>query len=461
MRVVCIEPRNPRTHVFSAFRLPRLAMPLLGTILRNRGHEVRVFLEEWGEVDWRAVREADLVLISTITPTAERAYALADRIRREWHKPVVLGGPHATFLPDEALEHADFVIRGEGEKTVVELVEVLSDGGGFETVPGLSFRRGEERVHNPPRQGFVDLDELPVPDFRLVPGVSPERMRIYPTMTSRGCPYGCVFCSVIAMFGRKYRYRSTELVLEEISGIQPGQHVFFYDDNFAAHPERTKELLEGMIRQNFRGVWSSQVRIDVYRDREMLDLMKRSRCFVVYIGLESVNPETLKAFRKGITFQEIEEGVRAFHRYGIRVHGMFVIGADTDTEETIRATLDFARKVHLDSAQFLVLTPIPGSKLFRQFEEAGRIFDRRWDLYDGHHVVFHPRNLSPLRLMELSYELHRRFYSLSEALRRLLRGDRFGAYIAFMGRKFVRRWRKENEEEFAYLSSLTAASAAS
>ncbi len=433
-------------------------MPLLGTILRDRGHQVTVFLEEWGPVDEGTVREADLVLISTITPTVPRAYALADRIRKVYGKPVVLGGPHVTFLPDEALEHADFVVRGEGEKTVVELVEALADGGGFEGIAGLSFWRKDEKIHNPPRREFTDLDELPVPDFALIPGVSPEKLRIYPTMTSRGCPYGCIFCSVIAMFGRKYRYRSTELILEEISKIQAGQHVFFYDDNFTANPERTKELLEGIIRQGFPGVWSSQVRIDIYRDREMLELMKRSRCAVVYIGLESVNPETLKAFRKGITFQEIEEGVRTFHRYGIRVHGMFVLGADTDTEETIRATLDFARKVRLDSAQFLILTPILGSKMFRQFEEAGRIFEYRWDFYDGHHIVFTPERLSPLRLQELSYELHRRFYSLREALRFLLKGDLYGAYLRYLGRRFVKRWWQENRDYFDYLSSLSTAS---
>ncbi|OAQ19907.1 B12-binding domain-containing radical SAM protein [Thermosulfurimonas dismutans] len=455
MKIVCIEPQNPRTHVFSAFKLPRLAMPILGTILRDRGHEVTVFLEEWGEIDEGAIREADLVLISTITPTAPRAYALSDRIRGAYGKKVVLGGPHVTFMPDEAMEHADFVVRGEGERTVVELVEALSEGGPFDHIPGLSFRANGEGVHNPPREEFVDLNELPVPDFSLVPGVSPERLKIYPTMTSRGCPYGCVFCSVIAMFGRKYRYRSTELILEELVGIERGQHVFFYDDNFAANRNRTKELLEGMIHNGFKGEWSSQVRIDIYKDKELLKLMKKSKCYIVYIGLESVNPETLKAFRKGITYQEIEEGIRTLHAYGIRVHGMFVLGADTDTEETIWATLEFARAVRLDSAQFLILTPIPGSKLFENYRKAGRIFDSRWDLYDGHHVVFHPERVSVKRLQELSYLLHQKFYSLKEAFRSLSKGDLHGAYIRYLGRRFVRRWREENRDYFAYLSSLT------
>ncbi len=456
MKIVGVEPRNPKVHVFSAFRLPRLALPLLGTLLRDQGHQVKLFLEEWHPLDETALAEADLVLISTITPTASRAYALADRIRRHYRKPVVLGGPHVSFLPDEALEHADFVVRGEGEKTVAELVRALEEGGGAEEIAGLSFWRDGEKVHNPLRSDFTNLDELPIPDFSLVAGVRPERLRIYPTMTSRGCPYGCVFCSVIAMFGRRYRFRAKELVLEEMAAIQPGQLVFFYDDNFAANVDRTKELLEGLIRQGFKGEWSSQVRIDIYRDRELLELMKRSGCFVLYIGLESVNPETLKAFRKGITFQEIEEGVRTLHRYGIRVHGMFVIGADTDTEETIWATLKFAQKVRLDSAQFLILTPVPGSKMFRQMEKEGRIFERRWEFYDGHHIVFYPQGLSPMRLQELSYELHRRFYSWPQALKALAQGQGYSAYLRYMGRRFVKKWRQENRSYFELLSSLKA-----
>ncbi len=455
MNIVGIEPRNTRTHVFSAFRLPRLALPLLGTMLRDRGHRVTVFLEEWGEVDESVVREADLVLISTITPTAPRAYALAERIRRTYGKPVVLGGPHVTFCPDEALEYADFVVRGEGEFTVLDLVEALSNGGGWEKIAGLSYRRGEEKIHNPAREGFVELDDLPVPDFSLVPGVSAEKLRIYPIMTSRGCPYGCIFCSVIAMFGRRYRYRSSELILEELSRIQAGQHVFFYDDNFAANRKRTKELLESLVRRGFRGGWSAQVRIDIYKDPELLELMRRSGCFVVYIGLESVNPETLKAFRKGITYQEIEEGIRTLHRYGIRVHGMFVLGADTDTEETIQATLEFARRVGLDSAQFLILTPVPGTRLFEDYQKAGRIFETSWDLYDGHHVVFRPAQLSARRLQELSYLLHCRFYSLREALRFLLRGDLYGAYLRYLGRGFVKRWWRENREFFRRLEAMS------
>ncbi len=456
MKIVAIEPKNVRTHVFSAFKLPRLAMPLLGTILRDRGHEVKVFLEELCPIDEQAVKEADLVLISTITSTALRAYEMADRFREQYGKKVVMGGVHVSFVPDEAISHCDFVIRGEGDETIVQLVEAIEAGGPYDHIPGLTWRRNGEVVHNPPSKKVTDLNKLPIPDFSLIPGVNPKKMRIYPMMTSRGCPHACVFCSVAPMFGRRYRFRAKELLLEELSRIEKGQHVFFYDDNFTAHRPRTKELLEGMIRQGFKGTWSAQVRIDIYKDKELLELMKKSNCFLVYVGIESINPETLKTYKKGLTYQEILEGVKVLHKYGIRIHGMFVIGADTDTPETIQATLDFAREVRLDSAQFLVLTPIPGSVLYENWLKEGRVFSTQWDLYDGHHVVFHPKNLSLTQLQREGFRLHREFYSLREAVKFLLRGDLWGAYIRYMGRKYVRHWIRENEDYFEKLQQIEA-----
>ena len=454
MKIVAIEPKNVRIHVFSAFKLPRLAMPLLGTILRNEGHEVKVFLEELCPIDEEAVKEADLVLISTITSTALRAYKLADRYRQEFGKKVVMGGVHVSFVPDEAIAHCDFVIRGEGDETIVELVKAIEAGGPFDHIPGLTWRNNGEVVHNPPAKSVVNLDNLPIPDFTLIPGVRPEKMRIYPMMTSRGCPHACVFCSVAPMFGRHYRFRAKELLLEELARIPKGQHVFFYDDNFTAHRRRTKELLEGMVRQGFKGTWSAQVRIDIYKDKELLELMKKSNCFLVYVGIESINPETLKSYKKGLTYQEILEGVQVLHKYGIRIHGMFVIGADTDTPESIQATLDFAKDVRLDSVQFLVLTPIPGSVLYENWHEEGRVFSTQWDLYDGHHVVFHPRNLTLTQLQKEEFRLHREFYSLREAAKFLMRGDLWGAYIRYIGRKYVRQWIKENEDYFEKLQEL-------
>jgi len=221
---------------------------------------------------------------------------------------------------------------------------------------------------------------------------------------------------------------------------------FFYDDNFAANIERAKVLLEKMIKMKFRGTWSTQVRIDVYKDKELLELMKRSNCSMLYIGFESINPETLKFYKKGITPEQIKEGIEVIHKYNIKVHGMFVIGADTDTRESIFATLDFSKKMKIDSVQFLILTPVPGSRLFQEFLKDGRIFTTNWDYYDGHHVVFYPQNMSPLELQKLAFKLFEGFYSYKTALKYLLKFDWMHATIHFLGAKLTKKGKKERKD---------------
>ncbi len=455
MKIAAIEPKTNRSHVFSAFKMPRLAMPLLGTILKAKGHDVVVFPEELTPIDESAVKEADLIMISTITPTAPRAYNLADHFRR-MGKIVIMGGAHPSLLPEEALEHTDFVLRGEGDESIVELVEAIEKDGPYENIKGLSYKDNGKIIHNPNRDSAVNLDDLPIPNFTLIPNLKPEKLRIYPIMTSRGCPHNCVFCSVTLLFGRKYRFRSKELILEELKMLRKKQHVFFYDDNFAANRKRTKDLLDGMMKIGFKGSWSAQVRIDIYKDKELMELMKKSGCSLVYVGIESVNPETLKSYKKGITLKQIVEGVEVFHKYGIRVHGMFVIGADTDSFETIQATLDFAKKIRLDSVQFLILTPIPGSKLFSDWCKENRIFSTQWDLYDGHHVVYYPAMVNVESLQNETIRLHKEFYSIKEAIKSLLRGNVFSAYLRVIGKHIIKKWPSENRDYFNLLHQLVS-----
>lgn len=453
MKIVGIEPKNFKTHVFSAFKLPRLAMPLLGTLLKSKGYKVKIFLEEWGSIKEDTIKNADIIMISTITATAKRAYELAKTYKTKYKKIIIMGGPHVSFLPEEALSYADFVIRGEGEKNLLKLIEYLEEGKeDFSSIPNLSYKKEGKIYHNPLDKNYVDLDTLPIPDYTLVEGFNLNKLKIYPLSTSRGCPYNCIFCSVVSMFGRKYRFRNKDLVLEELKSIKKGQHVFFYDDNFLANKERSKILLEEMIKKNFQGTWSAQVRIDVYKDKELLQLMKRSGCLYLYVGLESINSETLQVYKKGITPFQIKEGIETIHQYHIKLHGMFVIGADTDTEESILETLDFSKRVKLDSVQFLILTPIPGTILFKKFIEEKRIITTDWDLYDGHHVVFKPKKLSPWKLQKLSFKLFKDFYSYKSALKYLLKGNWDSAVIHFLGKKLSKKAEKERKNFIKTLS---------
>jgi len=292
-------------------------------MLKQRGIDVTIYCQDFQEIDYTDVMRADLVGISTTTSTAPEGYRIAQRVK-EAGIPVVMGGSHVSFLPEESLQYADFCVRGEGEYTMLELIDAIESGSGYGSIAGLSYRIGDEIRHNPPRELVQDLDALPFPDLSLIKGH--EKISLTPIATSRGCPFNCNFCSVIKMFGRGYRQRSVDSVIEELRYLRPDT-VFFYDDNFAGNRDRAKQLLERMLSEGLTPYWTAQVRVDIARDRELLALMKRSNCYILYIGLESVNPATLREFNKRQSVEEIVEAVRIIHEHGIMIHGMFVFGA--------------------------------------------------------------------------------------------------------------------------------------
>jgi radical SAM superfamily enzyme YgiQ (UPF0313 family) len=413
-RAVFIEPRASSPHIFSAYTIPRLGSVLLATILKERGWDVKVYLEEAADVDFTDVLKADFVGISTITPTAPRAYVLAEEIQA-LGVPVVLGGPHVTFLPEEGLGSADMVVRGEGEQAVVALAEHFEGKRDLDTIPGLSWRRRDEIVHNPQPEDMVNLDTLPFPDLSLVRGLDSMGMagrRIVPMQTTRGCPFDCNFCSVTQMFGRRLRKRSVTSVLDELEKYDDGAtHIFFYDDNFTADRRHALAIAEGIIERGLSLVWSAQVRSDISRDPELLEVMGRAGCITVFIGFESVNPEALAEINKTQSPEEMGAAVLAVRNAGIDVHGMFMFGLDSDNHSSLKETVRFARQMSISTAQFLLLTPIPGTKMYEQLQRDDRLLFDDWSLYDGHHVVHKPRHLTPRALQRFQLRAHSRFYS--------------------------------------------------
>lgn len=428
MKIVLIEQAPDGVHVFTDICMPRGVL-VLGSILKLANYEVEIYCESLGAFDLKeAVKSADIVGISVITPTAKKGYELANACKG-LGKKVVMGGPHVTALPDEAMQYADFVLCGEADKSIVPFMQAFEKGDplqgadprqGFENVPGLSFRKDGKVVHNGRTAFVMDLDSLPYIDFSLIKG-NTKQISVTPIMTSRGCPYNCTFCSVTGMFGHKYRFTCMDRTLNFIrnhralakeGGIKDNlDWVFFYDDNFTADKKRVKALCKEMVATGLTPNWAGQFHIDIAKDPELLALMKQSNCFIGCIGLESINPETLKLYNKKQTVEEMEQGIAEIHRHGIRIHGMFVLGSDEDTVDTIYATMKFARKNKIASVQFLILTPLPGTKTYNDLEKEGRITNRDWSLYDAHHAVFEPKMMSRYDLQYHTIRAMRMFYS--------------------------------------------------
>ncbi|MEQ8223043.1 MAG: radical SAM protein [Candidatus Eremiobacterota bacterium] len=455
-KILMIEPKSPDVHIFSLTPVPRLGTIILGTILKERGFDVAVIAEEIHPVKDEYFENVQLVGISSTTSTAVRAYALADRLR-EKGITVVMGGPHVTFMPEEAINHADYVVLGEGENIFPELVEALDRGETLKSQPGLVVR-GEE-VHHIHAQKVKNLDDIPIPDFSIVMGMNDctvRGTRVIPIQASRGCPFDCCFCSVTDMFGRKFRHKSIERVLQEVERFNSKKYnIFFYDDNIAADKKWLKQLLREFVKREMKFSWCAQVRIDAAKDEELLDLMKATHCQTVFIGIESLNPDTLKAMNKNQTAEEIKQGVAAFTAKKIPVHGMFVFGLDTDTRETLEGTISFAKYSGITTVQFLILTPLPGTRTYKELKSQGRIFTDDWSLYDGHHVTFQPENLTPVKLQEMQVWGHNKFYSLWRLIKKFMKGKFIDAAIYAYAKNINRLWKKSNKFFMNYLNFMS------
>lgn len=428
---------------------------MLATILKKKGYDSKAFIEDISEPDWKMLKEADIIGISSITSTAPRAFQIAKKFR-SMGIPIIMGGPHSTFLPEESLKYADYVVRGEGEETIVELIEHLESQRPLNDIKGLSYTEGDAFIHNPDRPLIQDLDSAPIPDLNIVHNW--QKRTVIPIATSRGCPFGCKFCSVIQMFGRKYRFKSIDRVIEEIREVASRKaHIFFIDDNFAANKERTKTLLKRIIAEDIHIEWSAQVRTDVARDAELIDLMVKTGCFTVFVGFESINPKTLSLYNKHQKVDDIVECIKTFKKASIGIHGMFVLGGDTDDIETIRSTQKFAKRLGIDSVQFLMLTPLPGTPVFDDLMKQGRLIHTDWAKYDAHHAVFEPKLMTAFELHTETFKAMANFYSWETIVKNLIRGKLFYSLVSLYGKRSLKKIKTPSKKYLRDLKNLVSA----
>jgi radical SAM superfamily enzyme YgiQ (UPF0313 family) len=398
MRVVLIAPA-PASYIWrkrrAAFTLPPMALPLLAAVTPP-GVEVRLIDEAVEDVDLNL--EADLVGLSVMTATAPRAYQLGDHFRARGIK-VVMGGIHPSSLPEEALQHCDSAVIGEGES---HWPKVLKD----------AEKGSLERIYL--NTDPFPLDRLPSPRWDLLPA---KRYFVPQTVqVTRGCPMSCSFCSVSSFFGRSYRLRPTSQVIEEIKGHKK-KLLIFADDNIAGNPDSAKELFAAMVP--LKKKWVSQCSLTIADDPELLDLAARSGCIGLLIGFESISPAVLRSIGKNVNLtRNYEEAIRRIHRRGIHIQASFIFGFDEDPPDTIPATVQFVKENRLTGVNYCRLTPFPGTPLYDRLEKEGRIIDRDWSKYDRQNVVFQPRNLSPRELQERIFWAYGQTYNLGSLWQR-------------------------------------------
>ena len=359
--------------------------------------EVSITDEDISDIDFQ--KGTDLVGITTLTITAQRAYQIANTFRARGVK-VVLGGSHPSALPEEASQHADAVVIGEAEGNWPSLIN------DFKAKKLQKVYRQRERP---------SLVNLPIPRRDLfAEGAYILKQTISAT---RGCPYDCSFCSVTSFFGRTYRRRPIDAILKEIETLDHKKLIGFVDDNIFGNPKFAKELLRALIPYRIR--WVAQASVTVAKDDELLRLAAASGCIAIFIGCETLSPANLTAVGKRVNVvEEYETVIRRIHSYGISIHGFFILGLDDDDEGVFERTVRFAQKMRLECAQFAWPVPYPGTALCESLGKAGRIITKDWSQYVSK-PVFKPELMSRGMLQKGRDWVWHEFYSLPSIWRRI------------------------------------------
>ena len=324
--------------------------------------------------------DVDLVGVTGMVMHAPRAYQIAQRFRQRGI-PVVMGGPHASSLPYEAKEHVDAVVIGEAENVWEGLLEDLKVGS------LKPFYKAD---------AFCSMEGLPFPRLDLLH--KDAYMTINCAQTTRGCPHQCDFCHVTHFFGKTYRCRPVDEVIEEVKRLE-GEFLVFIDDNIAGNRRYAKELFTRL--KPLKKKWASQASMTLTRDPELLRLAAESGCVSLFLGVESLSPENLKDVNKAFNrVPQFEEAMKALHDHDIMVVAGFIFGLDHDDEGVFERTLRFCERNRIELPSFFVLTPLPGTPLFQKIESEGRLLHRDWSKYNGATVVFRPKLMTEETLQD-------------------------------------------------------------
>jgi len=375
-----ITSKTPQKLVF-----PPIGLLYVAAVLEDEGHQVEIVdgeaddLTPDGILQRIEATKPDIVGAGATTVDFEYANLILKQAKERFGVITMLGGAHGTILTNEVLDenlHIDYVVRGEGEITIRELLREMEGNRNFSQIEGISYREEGRVVNNKERSLISDLDKNPWPARHLLDNskylfpVPRKGMQIMTDIqTSRGCPYGCIYC--YRMFGRKIRFRDPGLVVDEIedSVVRWGvKFISFVDDTFTVNRERVIEICDRIIKRRLKISWACLARVDTLEE-EMLRKMKEAGCAQISTGVESGNQEVLDRVGKGTILEQYVEAYQLLKKIGFETRGSFILGLPYENVETMRNTIDFAKKLQLDRAFFNICTPYPGTPLFEMAEK--------------------------------------------------------------------------------------------
>ncbi|MBU1632516.1 MAG: radical SAM protein [Nanoarchaeota archaeon] len=306
----------------------------------------------------------DIVGITSFTHDIHNSSQLAENIKKfSPNTKIVIGGIHATALPEETMTTFpifDYLVYGEGEETLYELVEAIAGRKKFREVNGLVFRDKDKIIVNEPRKGIQNLDDLPLPAWHLFPKATEHFI-----ITARGCPFNCNFC--MRAHGQKPRVRSVDNVLKELemlAHVYKTTYVYVADETFTLFKDRAKEICDEMIKRklNNKFIWDAETRVNCI-NLEVLEKMKKAGCVLIKFGIESGNPKILKNSKKGITIEQVKKAVKLAKKAKLKTEGLFILGHPNETKKTMRDTVNLAIKLNTTKVAFGIMTPYPGTEI--------------------------------------------------------------------------------------------------